>query len=230
MTTSGTYAYDPSLGELVLYAFNVAQLRSPALTQAHFASARTATNLMLASWANKGVNLWKVDLVTVPLIAGQASYTVDPSTVVILDAYVTLVEGNMPIDRPILPISRTEYSSYPNKTMEGSPTVFWFDRLLAPTVTIWPVPNGTTATSMSYYRMRQIQDANLPGGQTVDIPYLWLEAFADGLAFRLAKMWMPAAAPALKMVADESYTVAAEQNIEVAQVYFSPQIGGYFRP
>jgi hypothetical protein len=34
----------------------------------------------------------------------------------------------------------------------------------------------------------------------------------------------------LKPLADEAYNVAAEQNIEQAQQYISPQIGGYFRP
>lgn len=230
MTTSGTYNYNPGLGELVLYSFNVAQIRQTALTAEHFASARMATNLMLAQWANRGVNLWKVDLVTVPLVQGQTSYTVDPSTVVILDAYVTIVNsGGESIDRVILPISRTEYSTYPYKAQQGQPTVFWFDRLLAPTVTLWPVPDGYSASTLSYYRLVQIQDANLTNGQNVEIPYLWLEAFADGLAYRLAKIWNAAVAAPLKAIADESYTIAADQNVEVASTYISPMVGGYFR-
>ena len=36
MTSSGTYTYNPSLGELVLYAYNVAGLRNTSLTQEHF--------------------------------------------------------------------------------------------------------------------------------------------------------------------------------------------------
>jgi hypothetical protein len=34
----------------------------------------------------------------------------------------------------------------------------------------------------------------------------------------------------IKPLADEAYEVAAEQNIEQAQQYISPQIAGYFRP
>jgi hypothetical protein len=33
----------------------------------------------------------------------------------------------------------------------------------------------------------------------------------------------------LKPLADEAYTIAAEQNIEQAAVYISPQTSGYFR-
>ena len=54
--------------------------------------------------------------------------------------------------------------------------------------------------------------------------------FADGLAYRLSKIWTPDKAVALKAVADQTYDIAARQNIETAQQYISPQIMGYFRP
>ena len=306
MTTSGTYTFNPSLGELTLYAFNLAGVRNTALLQEHMQSAKMATNMMLASWANQGVNLWKVDLVTVNLLqvptvltavaAGgiatltyatpntpiypvgfsitvsgvsvsgyngsftvtasgpgyvsyatsavapgtggtitsttpSPTYSVDPSTVVILDAYMGIVQTGSPeIDRIILPVSRTEYASYPNKLQTGFSTTFWFDRLISPTVTLWPAPDGTSSQVLKYYRVTQIQDANFQGGQTVDVPYLWLEAFADGLAYRLAKVWNPAVAPALKAVADETYGIASRQNIETAEQFISPQVFGYYRP
>lgn len=231
MTTSGTYAFNPSLGELTLYAYNMAGVRNTALLQEHMQAAKMATNMMLASWANQGVNLWAVDLITVPLVQGQATYSVDGNTVMILDAYMEIDNGSsQPIDRIILPISRTEYASYPNKEQQGFTTTYWFDRLISPTVTLWPVPDGTSAQYLKYYRVRQIQDSNFTNGQTVEIPYLWLEAFADGLAYRLAKIWNPPIAVGLKAIADQSYDIAARQNIEQAQQYISPQISGYYRP
>lgn len=224
MTTSGTYTFAPSLGEITLYAYQLIGLRPTSLVQEHFESARMATNMMLARWSNQGVNLWAVDLITTPLVAGQSTYNVDANTVMILDAYI--VSNN--IDRIIMPVSRTEYASYPNKAQQGFPTTFWFDRLIAPTVTVWPVPDGSQ-TSLKYYRVRRVQDANLANGQNVEIPYLWLEAFADALSYRLARIWAPQMAVALKGQADESYQIAADQNVETAAQYISPQIGGYFR-
>ena len=303
MTTSGTYAFNPSLGELTLYAFNLAGIRNTALAQEHMESARMAANLMLSRWANQGVNLWAVDLQTVtfdqsPTIttttgngttttltyatpntpiytvglqitvsgtgvvdglqtvtasgygsvsfsssySGTASggtissstpasvYSVDPTTVMILDAYVTTTaNSSQPIDRIIMPVSRTEYASYPNKEQTGFPTIFWFDRLISPTVTLWPVPDGTSSQSLSYYRVRQIQDSNYTSGQTVEIPYRWLEAFATGLAFRLATVWQPNAVAMLKPMSDEAYMIAAAQDVENVSMYISPQISGYFR-
>ena len=230
MTTSGTYNFNPSLGEMVLYAFNLCGIRNTSLLQEHMQSARMASNMLLSRFANQGVNLWKVDLVTVPLVTGQSTYSVDAKTVVILDAYVTNDQTGENIDRIIMPISRTEYASYPNKEQQGFPTVFWFDRLLSPTVTLWPVPNVDNGPStLSYYRVTQIQDANLQNGLTVDIPYLWMEAFAYALATRLAQIWAPDKVALLKPFADEAYQIAADQNVETAQQYISPMVSGYFR-
>jgi hypothetical protein len=226
MATSGTYTFNPGLGELTIYAYQLIGVRPTALLQEHMDSARLATNMMFTRWSNQGVNLWQVSLVTVPLVAGTATYSVDASTVVMLDAYIEY--GTPPIDRIILPISRTEYASYPNKTQQGFPTVFWFDRLLSPTVTIWPTPDGTQ-TSLKYSKVDRLQDANMNGTQEVDIPPIWLEAMAYGLAERLALIWAPEKVAIMKPMADESYQIAASQNIETAQQYISPQLSGYWR-
>jgi hypothetical protein len=230
MSTSGTYTFNPSLGELTLYAYNLIGVRNTAVLQEHMEAARMASNMMLARWSNQGVNLWAVDLITAPLVQGQATYSVDADTVMILDAYMEIDNGSgQPIDRIILPISRTEYASYPNKEQQGFTTTYWFDRLISPTVTLWPVPDGTSAQYLKYYRVRRIQDSNYTNGQQVEVPYLWLEAFAYGLAYRLAQIWSPAIAQTIKPMADESYAIAADQNVEQAQQYISPQISGYFR-
>ena len=228
MTTSGTYAFNPSLGEVTLYAYNLCGIRNTSLLQEHMQSARMAANMLAMRWSNQGVNLWAVDLVTVPLVQGQSTYTVDSNTVMILDAYVTTGTGTSEIDRIIMPVSRTEYASYPNKTQQGFPTTYWFDRLLSPTVSLWPVPDGNEV-ALKYYRVRQLQDSNFTSGQMVEIPPLWLEAFAMGLAFRLALIWAPDKVPMLKPLADEAYQIAADQNVEYAATYISPQIQGYYR-
>ena len=233
MSTSGTYTFNPSLGEITLYAYNLCGLRNTSLLQEHMEAARMAANMLCSNWSNRGVNLWAVDLITVPLVAGQSTYSVDLNTVMILDAYMQVDNGGGQLtDRIIMPVSRTEYASYPNKEQQGFTTTFWFDRLISPnpTVTLWPVPDGSSAQSLKYYRVRQVQDAVLQNGTQVEIPYLWMDAFAYGLAARLAVIWAPDKMQMLKPLADEAYNIAAEQNIEQAQQYISPQIAGYFRP
>lgn len=306
MATSGTYTFNPSLGELTLYAFNLVGVRNTALLQEHLESARMASNLLLSRWSNQGVNLWAVDKIVVPIaqnvpvlgasgngttvtltyasvdtpvftagttltVSGMnpsgydgsytvlssspgsvtfastqtgafvsggtcsapnqvSTFSVDPNTVMILDAYVSNTGTGSNIDRIIMPISRTEYASYPNKQQAGFPTVYWFDRLLSPTVTLWPVPNPDNGpAALSYYRVRRLQDSGLSNAQQVEIPYLWMEAFAYALAQRLAMIWAPDKVIMLKPMADEAYQIAADQNVEQAQQYISPMISGYFR-
>ena len=228
MATSNTYSFNPDLGSITLYAFNLVGIRNTALLQEHLDSARMATNMILSRWSSEGVNTWAVDLVTVPLVQVQSTYPVDSNTIVMLDTYITVVNGGVSTDRIILPISRTEYASYPNKQQQGFPTTFWMDRLLNPTVTIWPVPDGNEAY-LKYYRLIQLQDANLAGNQQLDIPYYFLDAMAYALALRLAQIWAPDKVAMLKPFADESYQIAVAQNIETSAFYVSPTISSYFR-
>jgi hypothetical protein len=288
MTVSGTFNYNPSLGELTLYAFNLCGIRNTALLQEHMESARMASNLLLGRWSSEGVNLWTVTRQTIPLVAGQSTYSVPGNNIVMLDTYIvtsgevftgsisgttltvtsgtpsigmtisgdaivtgTLItagsgsswtvsisqtvaagdiigETGQSIDRLILPISRTEYASYPNKEQQGFPTTYWQDRLISGNVTLWPVPDGTQ-TALSFYQISQIDDSDFANGQTVNVPYYFLEAFAYGLAQRLAMIWAPDRVQMIKPLADESYQIAAMQNIETAQQYISPMISGYFR-
>ena len=230
MTSSGTYSYSPSIGEVVIYAFNLCQVRSTSLAQEHLNSARQAMNMMLSRWSNGGPNLWKVDTVTINLVAGQSTYSVPSDTIMILDMYNRTPAGTTNTDRIMMPISRSEYASYPNKSLQGFPTVFWFDRLISPTVTVWPVPDGSGSPStITYYRVTQVQDANLPGGETLDVPYRWLDAFANGLAYYLSRIWQPQLTAQLKQEADEAYAIAAAQDVENVSFYLSPMTQGYFR-
>lgn len=191
-------------------------------------ASRLATNMMFTRWSNQGVNLWQVEQTVQTIAQGLSTYDVSANVVTMLDAFIRTTVGSVSTDRIILPISRTEYASYPNKTQQGFPTTFWFDRLLSPTVTLWPVPDGTQ-TSLVYYSVLRVQDANMNGTEQVDIPPIWLEAMAYGLAERLALIWAPDKVLAMKTMADEAYNIAANQNVETAQQYISPQLSGYWR-
>lgn len=229
MATTGTTNFNPGLGSLALYAFDLAGVRATALTAEHMQSAMMAANMVCSRWSSLP-NLWQIDLQTITLVAGTATYTIPSNTVLMLDAYAENSSGTQPIDRLILPISRSEYSSYTNKQQQGAITTFWFDRLLSPNVTFYLVPDGTTDTTVKYYRLIQLQDASLTNNQNADVPYTFLEAFAVAMAYRLAMIWNPQLAPALKAFADESFAIAAATNIENAAFYIQPGMSQYWRP
>ena len=228
MATTGTYNFAPGLGDLTLYAFNLVGVRPTALTQEHLQSARTAANLLQSEWAARGVNLWKVELVSTPLVQGTATYTVNPSVIVILDAYITVGTGSAATDRYILPISCTEYASYANKTEPGFPTVYWLDRLQNPTVTLWPVPDGNEV-SFNYYAVQQLFDAEFGNAAQPDIQYYFTRAYAYALARELSLIWAKEAFQLLSAEAEKAFILAAEQNVETNSVFFSPTLSSYWR-
>jgi hypothetical protein len=229
LKTSGTYSFAPSMGESILYAYSLAGVKRTALTQQHFEDARMATNLLMGRWSSDGVNLWQVDLQCITLVQGQNTYPVPYNTITMLDTYYTINSGTTEIDRIMLPVSRSEYAAYSNKYQQGAPTVYWFDRLLSPTVTLYPTPNGQQA-QLKYYRLRQTQDSVLTNGTNVEIPVYFQDAFSLGLAYRLALIWNADRAPMLKPLADEAWAIASRQNTETASVYISPVVQGYWRP
>jgi hypothetical protein len=229
MVFSGTTSFAPSVGELVLNSYGRIQLRGPALVAQHFYDARIEGNLLQIEWQNKGVQLWTVDLQSIPLVQGTASYSVPSNTMAILDVYVEVISGNQPIDRPILGISRSDYAAQANKTVPGAPTTWWFDRLIAPTITLWPVPDGSQSYTLKYYRYRLIQDAILAGGIQPEMPIRWLDAFSAGLAHRLARLHAPALEALRKVDAEEAWRIASTQDQENVPIRILPQLATYYR-
>jgi hypothetical protein len=229
MTSSGTYNYSLSVGEAVIAAYERVRIRAPSIRQEHMLTARREVNLLFSEWSNNGVNLWKVELISLTLVDGTASYDVPTRVVMILDGYLRLNDGESDqTDRYIMPISRTDYASYAAKLTEGIPTVYWFNRLISPTVTFYPVINDSGCL-FNYYAAVQIQDAALTSGQTPDVPYLWLDAMVAGLSYRLARIYAPELEAQRKADAKEAWDIAAEQNIENVPVKISPAIGRYYR-
>jgi len=226
---SGSYNFAPSGGEIVLAAFQRIQVRPTELTPAHLQQATMELNLLQARIANLQPNLWTVDLQSLPLVQGQATYSVPAETAMITDAYIRTGSGTATNDRMIFAISRTEYAAIPNKTTQQFPNQFWFDRLISPTLTFYPTPDGNGPYTCYYYRVRLLQDAKMPNGLNIEVPALWLDAIVAGLAHRLARIYAPTLEDKRKMDADEAWRIAATQDTENVALYISPGLSGYFR-
>lgn len=225
-TTSGNFNFNPSAGELILTAFGRIQVRPSEITQSHMLNARMALNFVLSEWSNSTPNLWEVDLQTMPLTQGQATYAVPAATVMILDLYIS--SGSPSTDRYLYPISRTEYASYPDKTTQSPPTVFWYDRLISQNVTFYPVPDGNGPYVAKFYSVRQTQDADVTGGQNVEIPYRFMEAYCAGLAWKLSEIYQPQLEDKLFARYTRALALAQTQDQENVNMYISPGIGGYY--
>lgn len=230
MTSSGTYAFAPTIGQCVIAAFRRLQIHPTSLRQEHLDTAFMEMNLSMVHFSNLQPNLWKVEFDTITLTAGQAVYSIPAKTVLILDAYITTGSGSSVSqnNRYITQLSRTEYASLSNPGTSGAPTQMWFDRLISPTVTFWPVPDSNGPYDFGYYRVVQVQDMALPGGQTPDLPYLWLDAYISQLAHRLSRVFAPALEALREKDALKAWEVAAAQNIEVVNLSLAPPLNRYY--
>lgn len=225
MTTSGTFAFNPSLGDLTLNAFSRIGIRPTALQQEHMFTARMEANLLQSEWANKGPNLWAVDLQSFVCSPTVAAYNLPQSTIGVLDVYMT-ANGT---DNQMMPISRSDYASYSNKLQAGPPNVYWVNRQIVPVMTLYPVPDAVTTYTIKYYRMRMIQDEAMRGGTAPELPFRWLDALTAGLAHRLARHFAQPLEATRKQDAMDAYDSAAGEDTEDANLYVTPGLAAYYR-
>lgn len=230
MATSGTYAFNPSAGDVVLNAFGIIGVRRTMVTIEHLTNAAFWANMVGVNWSNRQPNMWQGEDQDFNLSAGNAVYNLLPRTTVV--SFVTVGVGG--IDRPLSPMSETDYASIANKTQPGSPTSYFFDLASpTPTITLWPVPVAAPAMTMKVKTFRQTQDTTLPNGTQLDTPYRFLEAFTLALAARLAMVYpdtnRPTLAGDLNSAAEDSFKLAAAQDQERVLLTFAPTLTSYYR-
>lgn len=223
---SNTYNFNPVIGTLTLNAFARCSVRRTEITPQHMEDAYLECNLLQADWSADGIIWWTVELVQQPLTQGAPTYGLPPNTVTVLDVYISTANAGQ--NRLIMPFGRTDYASLANPLQQGFPTSFWYDRALIPTITFWPVPDGSTTYTANYYIYTQPQDAVIRGGGQAAVPYWWLNAYVADLAHRLSRIYAPDKEAQRKMDRDEAYARACKQ-IEQPFIYISPGLAGYFR-
>lgn len=229
MASSGTYSFAPSSGQCLIQAYRRIQVRTPELRQEHFDAGFMEMNLSMVHLGNLQPNLWKVALTLVTLAPGVATITLPANTVLILDAYITTNSGSQQTNRYITPISRTEYASLANPTTQGSPTQYWYDRIVPPTLTFWPVPDSGGPYTLGYYSVSQMQDAVLPNGSTPDLAYRFLDAFVADLSHRLSRIYAPTLEAQRGADAQKAWDIAAAQDTESVNLSIAPPLGRYYR-
>ena len=227
MATTGTFGFAPALSEIVLNAFSRIGIRRTELTAQHLADAATESNLTLVRMSNHQPNLWTSSLITVPLVTGTATYTLPAETVAILVAYITVTSGASSTDRVLGPVSTVEYASFPKKTQTGVPTTFWFDRQITPRITVWQVPNSSASYSLKLQTVRQVQDASMPLGTGLDLPYRAYDAFTADLAHRLSRHYAKDLEAVRKGDANDAWKEFMDQDQEDVPMFIVPGLASY---
>lgn len=180
MATSGTFTFNLDIADVIEEAYELAgwELRSGYDAQ----TARRSINLVLSDWTNRGVNLWTIDQQTQALVQGTADYTLDTSTVDILQA---ILRDSNSLDTSMDRITIEAYLNFPDKSIEGRSTQWALRRgISAPTISLFPAPRNSTDTFV-YWRFRYIEDASL-SNQDPDVPKRFLPALTTALAYQLS--------------------------------------------
>lgn len=228
MATSGTAFWNPDLTEYIEEAYERAGVEIR--TGYQFRTARRSLNVLMAEWANKGLNLWTVEEGAIPLLYGQATYDLPDDTVDIIEHVIRQNPANVATQTDIV-ISRIAlptYASIPNKLTTGRPIQIYVDRQApTPTVKIWPTANGTGLYTLVYWRLRRLDDAGIAGSNTMDVPFRFVPALIAGLAYYVALKHPESAdrIPMLKQMYDEAFFQASLEDREKAPIRFVPKIG-----
>jgi len=227
MSSSGSYAFNPAAANLTLVAFGRIGIRRTEITQQHLDDAANEANLVQVKLSNLEPNLWKDELYQVTLTAGTPTYALPQRFIAIQAAYITTQYSGSSTsqDRIIWPISTFEYAAVPDKTQQGQPTSYWYNRQITPEISFWPCPDSSATYILNLRVCSQIQDAVLPSGVTLDLPYRWLDVFVADLAYRLSRIYAPDKEVMRKADADEAWKNAAFEDQERVPIFIGPGDG-----
>lgn len=220
MTTSGSTDFELDVSEYIEEAFERCGLQ--VRTGYDLKTAKRSLNLMLAEWANRGLNQWTIKQRTVSLTQGDADYDLGSDVIDILSVVVRRNGTDYSLDR----LSRDEFLSIPNKSTQGRANQFFLDRQITPSLKLWPTPENSTDV-VYYDALTRVQDADTQVN-TLDVPFRFYPCLAAGLAYYIAIKRAPDRMQVLKAIYEEEFERAMTEDRDRASFNVVPQYQ-YFR-
>ena len=216
MATSGSRDFNLDVAEAIEEAYE--RIGQEMRTGYDAKTARRSMNLMFAEWANRGLNLWTVANGTTTVVQGTAQYTLEEDVVDILDMALRRSGTDFEMER----ISRSDYLDFPNKTDQGRPSQFYFDRQIAPVINLWQTPENST-DQLVYYYVRRIEDVDALTN-TTGIPFRFYPCMVAGLAYYLAVKRAPDRVQMMKSIYEEEFQRAANEDEAKVPLTLRPSI------
>jgi len=219
MAVSGSTDFELDVADYVEEAFERCGLE--ARTGYDLKTAKRSLNLMLADWANRGLNQWTIQQRTISLVKSDGEYSLDTDVIDIL-AVVIRRDGT---DFSISRVSRDEFLSIPTKTTEGRPTQFFLDRQITPNLKVWPLPENDTDV-LIFDCLTRINDADT-AKNTMEVPFRFYPCLAAGLAYYISLKRAPERVQLLKAVYEEEFRRAIDEDRDRASFQISPSLRNY---
>ena len=220
MTTSSSTDFEPNVAEFVEEAFERCGLELR--TGYDLKTAKRSINLMLAEWANRGLNQWTVDQATQTVTEGQTDYTLNSNVIDILDCSIRRNTNSSDLDLQMSRISRSEYLNIPTKSTKSRPSQFFFNKLITPVLKIWPAPENSTDI-LVFNKLVRMDDAD-KGTNTMDMPFRFYPCFVAGLAYYISVKKAPEKSGMLKQMYEEEFERASSTDEDRASFRIRPYI------
>jgi|TARA_R100001443_G_scaffold104052_1_gene112583 hypothetical protein len=220
MALSSSTDFEPNVAEFVEEAFERCGLELR--TGYDLKTARRSINLMLAEWANRGLNQWTIEQATQTVTEGTTDYSLNSNVIDILDVVLRRTINQTQTDISMNRISRSEYINIPNKTTKARPSQFFLDKLSTPALKIWPAPENSTDI-LVFNKIVRMDDADKPTN-TMDMPFRFFPCFAAGLAYYISLKRAPERTAQLKAIYEEEFRRAADQDEDRASFNIRPSI------
>ena len=220
MTTSSSTNFELDVAEYIEEAFERCGLELR--TGYDLQTAKRSMNIMLAEWANRGLNQWTIEQRTQALTANDSDYSLGTDVIDILSAVVRRSTTDFSMSR----ISRDTYLATPNKSTTGRPTQFFLDRQITPNLKIWPTPENSTDVII-YDALTRMQDADAVTN-TMEIPFRFYPCLTAGLAYYISMKKAPDRIQLLKTVYEEEFERAMGEDRDRSSFTVTPEYQ-YFR-
>tara|TARA_R110000796_G_scaffold1576_2_gene6240 strand:- start:13361 stop:14056 length:696 start_codon:yes stop_codon:yes gene_type:complete len=228
MAISGSKDFELDVADYVEEAFERCGLELR--TGYDLKSATRSLNLMLAEWANRGLNQWTITQKSIPMIQGTVTYNVDSvnptATIDVLDVFIRQTIGGETTDMPLSRLSRSEYSNLSIKTTTGKPNQYFIDKQISPTITIWPSPDSSSTYTVLCNVLTRMDDADV-GANTLEMPFRFYPCLAAGLAYYMALKRSPDKVSMLKQLYEEEFERALSQDQTRVSFRVAPDLRGY---
>jgi len=219
MATSGSTDFELDVAEYVEEAFERCGLE--VRTGYDMKSAKRSLNLLLADWANRGLNQWTIKQRALTMVAGTGEYSVGAD---VIDILSVVVQRNS-TDYSLLRLSRDGFLTIPNKTTQGRVNQFFLDRQISPNLKLWPVPDNSTDV-VYYDALTRMDDADIYTN-SMEVPFRFYPCLAAGLAYYLALKRAPNRVQMLKAVYEEEFERAATEDRDRASFNVAPNFDYY---
>ena len=214
MTTSSSTDFELDVAEYIEEAFERCGLE--VRTGYDLQTAKRSLNILLADWANRGLNQWTIEQRTQSLTSGTAEYSLGTDVIDILNAVIRRGTTDFTISR----ISRDQYINIPVKSTTGRPSQYFLDRQITPNLKLWATPENSTDTFV-YDALTRIQDADT-AKNTMEVPFRFYPCLTAGLAYYLAMKKAPERIQILKAVYEEEFERASAEDRDRSNLTLTP--------